>query len=139
MADRAHPTVEHQAMKADPPTVIRPPDVIDRVRSVSTVQPGAVFAVHDGTTIGRGPDVGIDIEHPAISRHHAAFQVKDETLTITDLDSLNGTLVNGQRLAGREPMALAPNDIIEVGSPEIQLQVEERSPAGTTEDGEEQS
>jgi hypothetical protein len=36
-------------------------------------------------------------------------------------------------------MALAPNDIIEVGSPEIQLQVEERSPAGTTEDGEEQS
>jgi hypothetical protein len=132
-----YPAVQRETLLADATTmVIRTPIVLNRVRSVSTVEPDTVFAVRDGTTIGRGPDAGISFDHPAISRHHAVFHVEDEALTITDLGSLNGTTVNGQRLAAREPATLAPNDTIELGSPDIQLRVEEPSPAGTTETGE---
>ena len=123
--DRGHPTVEREILLADAPTVIRPPGALSRVRSVSSVDPGSVFTVRDGTTIGRGSDAGIRFDHPAISRHHAVFHVEDDALTISDLGSLNGTWVNGQRLAARVPVTLAPNDTIQVGSPEIQLRVEE--------------
>jgi hypothetical protein len=124
-ADRGHPTVEREILLADAPVVIRPPGALSRLRSVSAVEPGSVFTVRDGTIIGRGSDAGIRFDHPAISRHHAVFQVEDDTLTVTDLGSLNGTWVNGQRLAARVPVTLAPHDTIQVGSPEIQLRVEE--------------
>ena len=42
-----------------------------------------------------------------------------------DLGSTNGTWVNEQRLTAQVPVTLSPGDTIQVGSPEIQLQVEE--------------
>jgi hypothetical protein len=124
-ADPDHPTLQREILLADVATVIRPPGVSYRVRSVSTVEPGSVFPVLDGTTIGRGPDVGIRFDHPSVSRHHAVFQIEGEVLTITDLGSTNGTMVNGQRLGVRIPATLFPDDTVQVGSPEIQLRVEE--------------
>ncbi|MGZ4260485.1 MAG: DUF6519 domain-containing protein [Solirubrobacteraceae bacterium] len=108
-----------------PATAIRPPAVTYRVRSVSDVSPGSVFAIADGTTIGRADDAGIHFDHPDISRHHAQFGVQGDVLTIMDLGSTNGTKVNGQQLAERVSVQLAPGDTIQVGSRELQLQVEE--------------
>jgi FHA domain len=121
-----HPTVQREALLADATTVIRPAIVSYLVRSVSTFEPGAVFAVQDGTTIGRTPDADIYLDHPAVSRHHAVFRLQDDTLVITDLGSTNGTAVNQQPLAAQVPVTLSPGDTIQVGgSPEIQLRVEE--------------
>jgi Family of unknown function (DUF6519)/FHA domain len=121
----SHPAVQREIDLTDAATVIRPPGRSYQVRSVSTFEPGAVLAVHDGATIGRAPDVGVRLNHPDVSRHHAILRLTDDELTIMDLGSTNGTEVNGQRLPERVPATVSPGDTIQVGSPELQLLVEE--------------
>jgi len=65
-------------------------------------------------TIGRDPKNDIVLAHDAISGHHAHIrydQDKDE-FTIADLDSTNGTFVNGNRITKQ---VLQDNDVIQFG------------------------
>lgn len=56
-------------------------------------------------SIGRAPRSGIVLDEPKVSRLHAALGVGDR-LTVTDLDSANGTFYGGARLAPHQPCAL---------------------------------
>jgi DNA-binding NtrC family response regulator/pSer/pThr/pTyr-binding forkhead associated (FHA) protein len=47
--------------------------------------------------IGASPDNDIVIPHNDVSRHHAILRVRQGSLHITDLNSKNGTFVNGRR------------------------------------------
>src|SRR5256885_11215088 len=49
----------------------------------------------DLVTIGRGPDNTIIISDPSVSGHHAQLELAGETYRLKDLDSTNGTRVNG--------------------------------------------
>src|SRR5438105_14565568 len=51
--------------------------------------------VEDLITIGRSPDNMIVISDPSVSSHHAQLQLAGETYRLNDLDSTNGTRVNG--------------------------------------------
>ncbi len=52
-------------------------------------------------TIGRDPGNTLTLEHPQISRFHARLALQpDGTLGVTDLNSTNGTFINGQQLRG---------------------------------------
>ncbi len=51
-----------------------------------------------GTTIGRGADADIRIESAAVSRVHTKLGWEGPAPTIRDLDSRNGTYLNGQRI-----------------------------------------
>jgi pSer/pThr/pTyr-binding forkhead associated (FHA) protein len=51
--------------------------------------------VEDLVTIGRGPDNMIVINDPSVSTRHAQLQRAGETYLLKDLESANGTLVNG--------------------------------------------
>jgi pSer/pThr/pTyr-binding forkhead associated (FHA) protein len=51
------------------------------------------------TSIGRHPHNDIVIAHQAVSGRHAAITSVDGAVTLEDLDSSNGTFVNGQRIA----------------------------------------
>ena len=51
--------------------------------------------VEDLITIGRAEDNMIVIADPSISSHHAQLQLAGETYRLKDLDSTNGTCVNG--------------------------------------------
>jgi pSer/pThr/pTyr-binding forkhead associated (FHA) protein len=55
------------------------------------------------------------------SRHHATIQRANDTYTLTDLGSTNGTLVNGTRLAAFTPQRLQPGDQIKVGEVEMEF------------------
>jgi pSer/pThr/pTyr-binding forkhead associated (FHA) protein len=60
-------------------------------------------------TIGRKDDNDICIDHMAVSGHHARID-KDTTegsYTVTDLNSTNGTFVNGKKMT---TAVLKPND-----------------------------
>lgn len=58
--------------------------------------------LHPGRmTLGRHPRCDIVIDHPAVSAHHAAFEVRTEDAVVEDLDSTNGTFVNGLRVSRR--------------------------------------
>ena len=53
-----------------------------------------------GMTIGRNPDSDIVLSDPLASRQHARIAASDGRWFVADLDSLNGTFLNGERLTG---------------------------------------
>lgn len=63
-------------------------------------------------SIGRMPGNDIQPEDPTISKKHALVTVGDGGVTVEDLNSTNGTLVNGKKITR---CALHDGDIIEVG------------------------
>jgi len=53
----------------------------------------------DGENIvGRSKDAAVMIDHWSVSRHHARLRIAGDDTTVEDLDSKNGTFVNGQRI-----------------------------------------
>jgi pSer/pThr/pTyr-binding forkhead associated (FHA) protein len=48
------------------------------------------------TTIGRAPENVMQLEDPSVSGRHAQIEQVGEDYTITDLESTNGTRVNGE-------------------------------------------
>ena len=60
---------------------------------------GQTVSVASETTIGRGKDNDIVIDDPTVSGHHCKIVVEDSRFTIVDLDSTNGTNVNGSKVS----------------------------------------
>jgi hypothetical protein len=76
--------------------------------------PGAAFLLEgDQITIGRDPTNSITINDAEISRRHARLTYQGGKYIIEDLGSTNGTLVNGQRLAG--PRVLKSGEVVSFG------------------------
>jgi predicted component of type VI protein secretion system len=67
-------------------------------------------------TIGRTPDNDIQIDNLAVSTHHAKIEFGADQLMIEDLQSLNGTFVNHQRV---QQSALRHGDTVTIGKHEI--------------------
>jgi DNA-binding NtrC family response regulator len=69
---------------------------------------------HSGLVlIGRAAEAELRLEHPSVSRRHARIVVDAGEARITDLDSHNGTRVNGVALDGAR--LLATGDVVAVG------------------------
>jgi hypothetical protein len=66
--------------------------------------------------IGRSKDADIQVEDPNVSRRHAEVRQEGAAYWVVDLDSTNGTEVNGRRLKRAK---LRPGDTITVGSTEL--------------------
>jgi chromosome segregation ATPase len=64
------------------------------------------------STIGRTADNQIQIDASHVSRHHAVILGSEQNCIIEDLNSTNGILVNGKRVARQE---LNDGDIVRVG------------------------
>ena len=62
--------------------------------------------------LGRHPDCGLVLDLPSVSRQHAVVSVSAEGVSIEDLRSRNGTLVNGVPLAGVR--RLEPGDEVSI-------------------------
>lgn len=69
--------------------------------------------------LGRGGEMGpgrVALPDPAASRQHARLQSGSEGWSLVDLESTNGTYLNGQRLLPHQPYRLHPGDRIAIGS-----------------------
>ncbi|MCL2503694.1 MAG: FHA domain-containing protein [Coriobacteriia bacterium] len=75
---------------------------------------GIALPITGPVVIGRSPGADIVVGDDFVSGRHARVLVRDGNAVLEDLDSTNGTLVNGQRVASAT--ALRPGDIIEVGT-----------------------
>src|ERR1700730_530786 len=73
-------------------------------------------------TVGRGQRADLSLPDPSVSREHASLRLDGATVVIEDLDSANGTFVNGEQIA--DPVRLESGDVIVLGSTELELTVE---------------
>jgi pSer/pThr/pTyr-binding forkhead associated (FHA) protein len=79
----------------------------------------------EGTHVaGRDPSAGIPVESAQPSWHHARFLVTADSVTIEDLDSKNGTRVNGTRLT--TPAQLCDGDEVVLGTVRFVCRIGER-------------
>ena len=72
----------------------------------------------DRTTLGRRPYNDVVIDNLAISGEHAVFQMTGNDVFIEDLNSTNGTYVNGK---AAEKQQLVNGDTVEVGKYKIKF------------------
>ena len=80
---------------------------------------GVNIAVHGPVVVGRNPGADIVIAAGYVSGRHARFSLKGTNLFVEDLESRNGTAVNGKMI--QEPVALKNNDVVNVGDVEIRV------------------
>src|SRR6476659_7352852 len=72
------------------------------------------FALQDGENlIGRDPDVHVFLDHPSVSRRHARISITAGRVVLEDLNSRNGTCVNGRGITS--PTEVHDGTIIGVG------------------------
>ena len=67
------------------------------------------------TVIGRDNQNDIVLDEAMISRCHAMLLAKRSGIVLIDLDSTNGTLVNGTFVLPDTPVPLADGDVIALG------------------------
>ena len=68
------------------------------LRGVSGIYFGKTFPLRGRTSLGRHSDNDIFVNVDGISRKHAAISVVSDGLVLEDLDSANGTYVNGEKI-----------------------------------------
>jgi pSer/pThr/pTyr-binding forkhead associated (FHA) protein len=69
---------------------------------------------HRLLTVGREADNDIVIDDISVSRYHLQIFVDEEnTVFVTDLNSTNGTYINGNKIAGTQ--IIQKNDILKAG------------------------
>ena len=79
-------------------------------------EPGAVFDISDGATLGRAGSADIHVEDPFASSVHARIFVRNGFMFVEDMGSTNGTYLNGRQL--RKAEQLKPADKIRIGDSE---------------------
>ena len=72
------------------------------------------YILDNNKTLGRSSKNDIAIQDPYLSSRHAEFIIKGDSYYIKDLESTNGTRVNGMRLAD-DMVRLDNGDKIQVG------------------------
>lgn len=82
-------------------------------------------------TIGRNPGNIIRINNPSVSRRHTKFVYENGECTLYDLNSSNGTYVNGMRIQNQ---VLEDGDLVRVGEFPLEF-VDEPGPVDTRVEG----
>ena len=83
----------------------------------------ADYALGAVARIGRDTDNDVRLESRGMSRQHAVITATPTGFTIKDLDSQNGTVVNGRRVTERE---LADGDVIVLGDARLRIAIRPR-------------
>jgi DNA-binding winged helix-turn-helix (wHTH) protein len=78
--------------------------------------------------IGRDADAAVHVDDRTISRHHAAIVINGKRATIEDLQSKNGTFLEGKPVTA--PTELRDGSVLEVGS--VKMVFREFSALSTT-------
>ncbi|MGW0751944.1 FHA domain-containing protein [Streptomyces sp. NPDC002587] len=83
---------------------------------------GGVHLLHSGQIrVGRSSDADVPLDDPDVSRLHCAVTVmRDGRVAVADLDSTNGTTLDGSPV-GPQPVALPPGALLRVGESTLRL------------------
>ncbi len=97
---------EPQMDTPDPAPMPEPaptPDPVKVYGVLTTERGDKLYLTSSISTLGRSEDADIVLDDPSVSRRHATISVTGNgALQIVDLNSLNGVLVNGERVTSAE-------------------------------------
>ena len=79
------------------------------------------------TTIGRVEDNTFQIAEPSVSSHHCEVELKGNEVLVRDLNSTNGTFINGEKVTEK---VIKPGQILRLG--QIEMRLETDAPAAPT-------
>ncbi|MFI5616954.1 FHA domain-containing protein [Streptomyces sp. NPDC051567] len=98
---------------------------------------GGVHLLHGGQVrVGRSADADVPLDDPDVSRTHCAVTVlRDGRVAVADLDSTNGTTLDGAPV-GPRPVELEPGALLRVGESTLRLAVTGTAPLPLTPDQE---
>lgn len=65
------------------------------------------------TVIGRHRECNLRVPSSDVSRRHCILRFQNGLLSVEDLDSTNGTYINGEKVTGQQ--VVQPGDLLEVG------------------------
>jgi predicted component of type VI protein secretion system len=83
-------------------------------------EPPRSFPLPEGrTVVGRDPDADVPLDDEAVSWHHLEIDARGGVLMATDLDSRNGSALNGERLD--RPRRLRDGDTVTVGGARLEV------------------
>lgn len=80
----------------------------------------------DKTTIGRVEDNTFQIAEPSVSSHHCEVLLRGNDIVVHDLNSTNGTFINGEKVA---ESPIKPGQILRLGQIEMRLETDNASAA----------
>lgn len=83
---------------------------------------GGVHLLHGGRiTVGRSADADVPLDDPDVSRLHCAVTVApDGRVSVADLGSTNGTVLDGRPIGDR-PVRFAPGALLRIGESALRL------------------
>lgn len=71
------------------------------------------------TTVGRVEDNAFQITEPSVSSHHAEIILRGNDVVVKDLNSTNGTYINGEKVT---EAVLKPGQVLKLGQVELRLE-----------------
>ncbi len=85
-----------------------------KLRIVGGGECGREIPLELPASVGRGANNTITLAEPLVSRHHCEIFQRQDRLWVRDRDSLNGTFVGSERIAGDQ--LLKPGQLLTVGT-----------------------
>jgi len=93
-----------------------------RLTGVRLVGAGPPISVGVGTfVVGRAVGADVRLDDRQVSRSHARLTVDETSASIEDLQTVNGTLVNGKEVKARQP--LRHGDTVQFGASEFKVEL----------------
>ena len=110
-------TMIYKAKPPQPTEAASPAELGVEQESFSLTMNGRKHAVEGGKVVlGRSKDCDVQVEDANVSRRHAELRREGSSWWLVDLDSTNGTELNGKRV---QRMQLADGDTITLGATDL--------------------
>jgi pSer/pThr/pTyr-binding forkhead associated (FHA) protein len=94
----------------------------------SGVDAGKSFMLSEGdNSIGRGNDAAVSLSDESVSRQHAVIRCQDSKLSLFDVGSRSGTVLNGQSIGGH---LITNGDVISIGRSKFTMMAAKPEPVG---------
>ncbi|HKE37203.1 MAG TPA: FHA domain-containing protein [Candidatus Baltobacteraceae bacterium] len=74
--------------------------------------------------VGRSAEAHVSLRDPEVSRQHACFQSRNGVVYVDDLQSRNGTFLNGKRVT--EAIEVREGDAVDVGTTRMMVRTVEK-------------
>jgi len=82
----------------------------------------------DKTTIGRVEDNTFQIAEPSVSSHHCELLLRGNEVVVKDLNSTNGTFINGEKVS---ESVLKAGQVLRLGQIEMRLEIDAAAATST--------